>query len=119
MLEKLLNLRSPETVLELEKLEKILQESLREIEPRSGYEGNLRRRLTDYSRTVPVIDTRPRARYTPTNNDVFLVMISVLSGAAVLIMGVRVAILTIAGIELLRNMKRNVVSRRWHSPRLV
>jgi hypothetical protein len=117
MLDKLFHFNSPDKILELENLEKILQASLPEIEPRSGYEANLRSRLSDYSRNVPMVYPKPRIRYTPTTNEALLMIIGLVSGAAVLAMGIRVAIITIAGVSLVRNMKRDVQSDRWRAPR--
>lgn len=117
MLRKLFTLRGNDEVLELEHLERILQASLKEVEPRSGYEGTLRSRLTDYSRTVPVYHTAHSTRYTPSTNDILLMLVGLLSGAAVLVMGIKVAILTIAGFGILRNMRREIETRRWQSPR--
>lgn len=117
MLRKLLNFRGDGEFLELEDLERILQANLKEVEPRSGYEGTLRRRLADYSHTVPVYHPTRSSRYSPKTNDVLLMIVGMLSGAAVLVMGVRVAIITIAGLGLLRNMRREIDARRWQSPR--
>jgi len=117
MLEKLFHINGPDKTLELENLERILEDSLSEIEPRSGYEAHLRRRLSDYSRSAPMVYSKPRIRYKPDTNDALLIIVSLVSGAAVLAMGIRVAILTIAGVSLVRNMKRDVQSGRWRSPR--
>lgn len=117
MFTKLFNISSPEKVLELENLEKMLQVNLPEIKPRSGYKVNLRRRLSDYTRTVPVVYPKSRARFNPTTNDALLMLIGILSGAAVLVMGIRVAIVTIAGLGIMRNLKRDIQTDRWQSPR--
>lgn len=117
MLEKLFHLNSPDKILDLEDLERILQDNLPNIEPRLGYEDHLRRRLSDYSRSAPTVTSRPRLQYRLNTNEALLMIVSLVSAAAVLAMGIRVAILTIAGVSLVRNMKRNGQSGRWRSAR--
>ena len=118
MFKKLLSWGKLNTDQDLEALESQLLKSYTAVEPRKEYVDGLKQRLGSYSRTVEVAPHKarpaPAGRALPAlvTADVVVAALGVLSGAALLVVGIRAVIAAVAAVGLARHLKNGLEPKR-------
>lgn len=118
MFKRMLSWGKSNTDQELEALESQLLKSYMAVEPRKEYVAGLKQRLQTYSQTVEVVPQTDRkvpvARAMPAlvTADVVVAALGVLSGAALLVVGIRAVIAAVAAVGLARHLKSGLEPKR-------
>ncbi len=122
MFAKVLKWGKPNREQEIAHLEAMLEDSFPAVEPRDDYVAGLRQRLSRYSDPLE-IETRPvrwrqAARPLPTliTADALVTALGVLSGAALLVVGIRAAIALLAALGLARQLKNSLSTKDFSTP---